>query len=130
MKRFSVFLALVGFAVVLSGLVLPASAAESPQHPLAREFPIEIDGTGIHPVVEFHVPGATESIQSVRPLMSDKKVILHLRPGRYTFGTFTFTFEFVVKPDGMLDYMRSLDQCVSGRGTATLVVHCRRTQPF
>jgi hypothetical protein len=29
-----------------------------------------------------------------------------------------------------VEYARSLDQCVGGRGTATLLVKCRRTQPF
>jgi len=127
-NRFSVFAALV-IGSVLGGLMGPVGA-ELPPHPLAREHPIEIDATAIHPVVEWHIPGATEPIQSVRPPMTDKKVTLHLRPGRYTFGTYTFTFEFMVNPDGKLDYLRSLDQCVSGRGTAALIVMCRRTQPF
>jgi hypothetical protein len=105
-------------------------AAEPPTHPLAKEHPIEFDARAIVPPIVWSIPQVTDSVQSLNAPTTDKKVTLSLRPGRYSYMTTTFSFEFTVTLDGKLDYLRSLDQCVSGRGTATLVVHCRRTQPF
>lgn len=138
-------LAVLGFAAVLAGLSGPTVtrgelrffpeaerllAAERPQHPLAREFPIAVDATALTPPIVWGIPGVTEPIQSVHPLMSDKKTTLHLRPGRYSYMTTAFSFEFTVDLDGKLGYHKNLEQCVSGRGTAVLTVKCRRTQPF
>jgi len=54
---------------------------------------------------------------------------LKLKPGQYKFISFTFDFPFTVSLDGKLEYSKSLDQCVEGRGTQTLVVRCKRTYP-
>ena len=106
-----------------------ADQAES-TNPLAKAHPIEIDARGIVPPTVWGVPGITESIQSLSAPMTDKVVTLKLRPGRYSYMTTVFSFEFAVSLDGKVEYARSLDQCVGGRGTATLLVKCRRTQPF
>ena len=45
---------------------------------------------------------------------------LKLKPGKYTFGSFTFDFPFAVNLEGKLEFDQSLDQCVEGRGTQTL----------
>jgi hypothetical protein len=97
---------------------------------MAKEFQIEMDATAINPPVVWSISGVTESIQSLHPLVSDKRASLKLRPGRYTYLTSTFSFEFTVDLDGRLDFRKSLDQCISGRGTALLTIKCRRTQPF
>ena len=138
-------LAVLGFVAVLGGLgkstttageprLFPEAvsllAAEPPQHPLAREFPIAVDAMALTPPIVWGIPGVTESIQSLHPLMSDKKTTLHLRPGRYSYMTTAFSFEFTVDLDGKLGYHKNLDQCISGRGTAVLTVKCHRTQPF
>ena len=123
-----------GFVAVLGGLAEPSSAGGDQrvpsQNPLAKEFPIEVDSTAIIPPIVWGIPGVTEPIQSLHPLVTDQKTTLGLRPGRYTYITTTFSFEFTVSLDGKVDYRKSLDQCVSGRGTALLTVKCRRTQPF
>lgn len=54
---------------------------------------------------------------------------LKLKPGQYKFGTFTFDFPFSVSLEGAVDFSRTLDQCVEGRGTHTLTVRCSRTYP-
>ena len=121
-----------GAVVMAAGLAFAAPASEQapPKHPLAQEHPIVVDATGIHPSMPWSVPGVTEPVQSVRGRkMTDKVVPLSLRPGRYTFMTTIFSFEFTVSLDGKLDYMKTIDQCVGGRGTATLLVKCRKMQP-
>ena len=127
-------LAVIGVVAVLGGLGGPATTAGDQrlpsQHPLAKEFPIGVDATAMNPPIVWGIPGVTESIQSLHPLVSDKKTTVNLKPGRYSYMTTTFSFEFTVNLDGKLDYRKSLDQCVSGRGTALLTVKCRRTQPF
>jgi hypothetical protein len=52
-----------------------------------------------------------------------------LKPGKYKFISFSFDFPFTVTLNGTLDFSKSLDQCVEGRGTQTLVVLCKRTYP-
>ena len=47
---------------------------------------------------------------------------LGLKPGKYKFVSFTFDFPFTVNLDGKLEYAESLDQCVGGRGTQSLIV--------
>ena len=56
--------------------------------------------------------------------------MLALKPGKYKFISFTFDFPFSVSLEGTLDFAPSLDQCVEGRGTQTLVVRCKRTYPY
>lgn len=109
----------------------PATAEQAPpKHPLAQEHPIVFDSTAITPPMPWSIPGLTEPIQSVRDrMMTDKVTTLKLRAGRYTFMTTIFSFEFTVSLDGKLDYMKTIDQCVGGRGTATLLVKCRKMQP-
>ena len=127
-------LAVVCGAMALSaGLALAAPAADSapPKHPLAQEHPIVIDARGIIPPIAWSVPGVTEPVQSVHDRMvTDKVTILKLRPGKYIFMTTIFSFEFTVNLDAKLDYMKTIDGCVGGRGTSTLLVTCRKMQPI
>ena len=122
-----------GAAVVAAGLAAaaPAFAGQAPpKHPLAQEHPIVVDAMAIHPPMPWSIPGLTEPVQSVRDRkMTDKVVTLSLRPGRYIFMTTIFSFEFTVNLDGKLDYMKTIDRCVGGRGTAMLLVTCRKMQP-
>src|SRR2546427_2899091 len=112
-------------------LVVGVTLAEQnqPKLPLAQEHPIVIDATAIVPPRAWSVPGITEPLQSVRDrMMTNKVATIKLRPGRYMFMTTVFSFEFIVNLDGKLDYHKSQDKCVEGRGTATLVVKCRISQ--
>ena len=105
----------------------PPAAAEQqrPTSPLAQQYPIVIDATGIVPPRAWSVPGVTEPLQSVRDrMMTDKVATLKLKPGRYMFMTTAFSFEFMVNLGGKLDFHKSLDKCVGGRGATTLVVKC------
>lgn len=128
------FIAVVCGAMVLSaGLALAAPAVDSapPKHPLAQEHPIVFDSTAITPPMPWSIPGLTEPIQSVRDrMMTDKVTTLKLRPGKYIFMTTIFSFEFTVNLDGNLDYMKTIDGCVGGRGTSMLQVTCRKMQPI
>ena len=66
------------------------------------------DATTINPQTWSQVPGVTP----------DK------------FGSFTFDFPFAVNLEGKLEFAKSLDQCVEGRGTQTLTIRCSRTYPY
>ena len=127
------FIAVVCGAMVLSaGMAFAAPAADQapPTHPLAQEHPIVVDARGILPPIAWSVPGVTEPIQSVHDgMVTDKVTTLKLRPGKYIFMTMIFSFEFTVNLDGKLDYMKTIDGCVGGRGTAMLLVKCRKMQP-
>jgi hypothetical protein len=119
--------------VLSAGLALAAPAADQapPKHPLAQEHPIVVDARGIIPPIAWSVPGVTEPIQSVHDRMvTDKVTTLKLRPGKYIFMTTIFSFEFTVNLDGKLDYMKTIDGCVGGRGTSMLMVKCRKMQPI
>jgi hypothetical protein len=119
--------------VLLAGMVFAAPAADQapPKHPLAQEHPIVVDARGIIPPIAWSVPGVTEPIQSVHDRMvTDKVTTLKLRPGKYIFMTTIFSFEFTVNLDGKLDYMKTIDGCVGGRGTSMLMVKCRKMQPI
>lgn len=108
-------------------LVVGVTIAEQnqPRLPLAQEHPIMINATAIVPPRAWSVPGVTEPLQSVRDrMMTDKVATLKLRPGRYTFMTMAFSFEFMVNLDGKLDYHKNLGKCIGGRGTTSLVVKC------
>lgn len=126
------FLAVVCGAMALSAelaFAAPASGQAPPKHPLLQEHLIVFDATEINPPMPWNVPGFTEPIQSAHDrMMTDKVSTLKLRPGRYTFMTTVFSFDFTVNLDGKLDYTKTLDRCVEGRGTATLLVKCRKTQ--
>jgi hypothetical protein len=104
--------------------------ADSSQSPFAKEFQIEINGTALNPPFAWAINGVTEPIQSLHPLMSDKKTALKLRPGRYYYTTSRFSFEFTVDLEGRLDFKKTLDQCIEGRGTSSITVTCSRTQIF
>jgi hypothetical protein len=112
--------------MIASGLTL---VVDPPKLPLAQEHPIMINATAIVPSRAWSVPGVTEPLQSIRDrMMTDRVATLKLRPGRYMFMTMAFSFEFLVNLDGKLDYVKHLDKCVEGRGTATLVIKCRISQ--
>ena len=104
--------------------------ADPSPSPFAKEFQIEIDATALQPPIVWAINGVTESIQSLRPLTTDKKTTLKLRPGRYYYTTSRFSFEFTVDLEGKLDFKNTLDQCIEGRGTSSLRVSCSRTQIF
>lgn len=105
---------------------------EPPAH--LKQHLITIDATKLVPTSWWQVPGITPSIWNSDPESLDapktsERRELPLRPGKYKFISFTFDFPFTVNLNGTLDFSTSLDQCVQGRGTATLVVLCKRTYP-
>ena len=109
----------------------PSAGQASPKHPLAQEHPIVVDARGIIPPIAWSVPGVTEPVQSVHDRMvTDKVTTLKLRPGKYIFMTTIFSFEFTVNLEGKLDYMKTIDGCVGGRGTSMLMIKCRKMQPI
>jgi len=128
---------LLAFGWALAGLLTIVStqwsfAGEPPAH--LKEHPITIDATKLVPTSWWQIPGITPSIWNSDPesLDAPKTSELHemqLRPGKYKFISFTFDFPFTVNLNGTLDFSASLDQCVSGRGTQTLVVSCKRMYP-
>jgi len=83
----------------------------------------------------WSVPGITPSIYDSDPESMDAykttdKRTLSLKPGKYKFLSFTFDFPFSVNLEGKLEFSTSLDQCVEGRGTQTLIVRCKKTYPY
>lgn len=99
-----------------------------------REHGITIDATKLVPASWWQVPGVTPSIWNSDPESLDAPKTselreLQLKPGKYKFISFTFDFPFTVNLNGTLDFSKSLDQCVEGRGTQTLVVLCKRMYP-
>lgn len=117
-------------------------AMASPQEGLAGDLPaahlrehgITIDATKLVPASWWQVPGVTPSIWNSDPESLDapktsELLELRLKPGKYKFIGFTFDFPFTVTLNGTLDFSKSLDQCVEGRGTQTLVVLCKRMYP-
>lgn len=125
------------FEWVLTALLTIAAtpwsfAGEPPAH--LKEYAITIDATKLVPTSWWQVPGITPSIWNSDPESLDAPKTselreLPLRPGKYKFISFTFDFPFTVTLNGMLDFATSLDQCVGGRGTRTLVVLCKRMYP-
>ena len=110
-----------------------ADAAPPPSY--TKEHAIMIDPTVLDPPSWWYVPGVTPSIYNSDPDSLDAfkttdKRTLALKPGKYKFISFTFDFPFSVNLDGKLDFAPSLDQCVEGRGTQTLIVRCKRTYPY
>jgi hypothetical protein len=117
---------LLGFTAVIG------SAAAGQPAAYTQEHAITIDATTITPQSWWHVPGITPSIYASDPESMDAyKTIesraLKLKPGRYKFGSFDFSF--TVNLEGKLEFAQSLDQCVEGRGTQTLIIRCSRTYP-
>ncbi len=112
----------------------PITAAE-PTNPLLREFSITVDPSALNPPTWWHVPGVTPLIWTKDPINMDAYKTteikeIKLKPGEYRFGTFTFDFLFKVSLSGTLEYAKTLDQCVDGRGSATLTIRCSHTQPY
>ncbi|MBX3331103.1 MAG: hypothetical protein KF722_11915 [Nitrospira sp.] len=123
--------------VLTSLLVVPGSEegfAGDPPAAHLREYGITIDATKLVPTSWWQVPGVTPSIWNSDPESLDAPKTselreLRLKPGKYKFISFTFDFPFTVTLNGTLDFSKSLDQCIEGRGTQTLVVSCKRMYP-
>ncbi len=126
------------FGCMLSGLLALASTesglAGDPPAAHLKEHRITIDATKLVPTSWWQVPGVTPSIWNSDPESLDAPKTSELRelllkPGKYKFISFTFDFPFTVLLNGTLDFSKSLDQCIEGRGTQTLVVKCKRMYP-
>ncbi len=116
-------------------VVSMAHGATSPTNPLLREFSITVDPTALNPPTWWHVPTITPLIWSKDPANMDayqttEIKALTLKPGKYQFGTYTFDFFFKVTLSGTLEFANTLDQCVGGRGSHVLTIHCSHTQPY
>ncbi len=118
-------------------LLVPTSlvAAAEPMNPLLREYSITVDPSALNPPTWWHVPGITPLIWTKDPINMDAYKTtdvkeLRLKPGEYRFGTFTFDFLFKVTLSGTLEFAKTLDQCVNGRGSGKLAIHCSHTQPY
>ena len=123
---------LVGWLLV--SVVVVQMAAGGQPAAYNQEHVITIDATTIHPQSWWQVPGITPSIYASDPDSMDaykttESHALKLKPGKYKFGSFTFDFPFTVTLEGKLEFAQSLDQCVEGRGTQTLIIRCSRTYP-
>ncbi len=111
------------------------SEAAEPTNPLLREYSITVDPSALNPPTWWHVPGITPLIWTKDPINMDAYKTteikeLRLKPGEYRFGTFTFDFLFKVTLSGTLDFAKTLDQCVDGRGSEKLTIRCSHTQPY
>lgn len=131
--RQAVFSIVALSCALLSGFPAPLLAA-GPPPAYTKEHTITIDPTPLVPQSWWQVPGITPPLWVLDPETSDayrttETRELQLKPGQYKFISFTFDFPFTVSLDGKLEYSKSLDQCVEGRGTQTLVVRCKRTYP-
>jgi hypothetical protein len=125
-----------GLSAVLAAMLLKAgpgwSSSPPPTH--LKEHVITIDATKLIPASWWQVPGVTPSIWASDPESLDaprtsERRELQLKPGKYKFISFTFDFPFTVQLDGTLEFAKSLDQCIDGRGTQTLIVRCKRMYP-
>ncbi|NOT23618.1 MAG: hypothetical protein HOP22_12960 [Nitrospiraceae bacterium] len=124
---------LVGALIGSAAAVSPVAAGQPASY--SQEHAIMIDATTINPQSWWHVPGVTPSIYASDPESMDaykttESRALKLKPGKYKFGSFTFDFPFTVNLEGKLEFAQSLDQCVGGRGTQTLIIRCSRTYPY
>jgi hypothetical protein len=122
------------FFSLIGGAVLIAAAQAGPPAAYTTEHQITIDSTVIDPPSWWYVPGVTPSIYNSDPESMDAfkttdKRTLPLKPGKYKFVSFTFDFPFSVNLEGRIEFAGSLDQCVEGRGTQTLLIRCKRTYP-
>lgn len=109
-------------------------AMVEPPRNVEQKHAITIDATSIVSQSWWQVPGVTPSIWTSDPETSDayrtsEPRALQLKAGQYKFVSFTFDFPFEVTPEGVVEYASSLNQCVAGRGTPTLIVRCKRTYP-
>jgi hypothetical protein len=126
----------IGFLAILYGGLATLTAGEAAPPPsYTKEHAIMIDPTVLDPPSWWYVPGVTPNIYNSDPESLDAfkttdKRMLALKPGKYKFISFTFDFPFSVNLEGKLDFAPSLDQCVEGRGTQTLIVRCKRTYPY
>jgi hypothetical protein len=121
--------------LLFAGSVWLESVDAAPPPSYTKEHAIMIDPTVLDPPSWWYVPGVTPSIYNSDPDSLDAfkttdKRTLALKPGKYKFISFTFDFPFSVNLDGTLEFASSLDQCVEGRGTQTLIVRCKRTYPY
>ena len=121
--------------VCLPIMVASLTHAAEPTNPLLREFSITVDPSALNPPTWWHVPGITPLIWTKDPINMDAYKTtevkeLQLKPGEYRFGTFTFDFLFKVTLAGTLEFAKTLDQCVNGRGSGVLAIHCSHTQPY
>lgn len=121
--------------LLLAGTVGLEMADAAPPPSYTKEHAIMIDPTVLDPPSWWYVPGVTPSIYNSDPDSLDAfkttdKRTLALKPGKYKFISFTFDFPFSVNLEGKLEFAPSLDQCVEGRGTQTLIVRCKRTYPY
>ena len=123
---------------ILIGILTMAAAgagfAGTPPAAHLTEHRITIDATKLVPASWWQVPGVTPSIWNSDPESLDAPKTselreLPLKPGKYKFISFTFDFPFAVNLNGTLDFSKSLDQCIEGRGTQTLVIRCKRMYP-
>ena len=119
----------------LSPIVTSLANTSEPTNPLLREFSITVDPSALNPPTWWHVPGITPLIWTKDPINMDAYKTtqvkeLKLKPGEYRFGTFTFDFLFKVTLAGTLEFAKTLDQCVNGRGSGVLAIHCSHTQPY
>ncbi|HEU4683703.1 MAG TPA: hypothetical protein VFS39_04305 [Nitrospira sp.] len=135
MSRAARSVVLSGLRVGLSVVCLFSLAQAGPPPAYTTEHPITIDSTVLEPASWWYVPGVTPSIwnsdpESMEAYKTTDKQTLALKPGKYKFVSFTFDFPFIVNLDGKIEFSTSLDQCVGGRGTQTLVVRCKRTYPY
>jgi hypothetical protein len=124
---------LIGWLLV-SAMVIQSAAAAQPAA-FTQEHVITIDATTINPQTWWQVPGITPSIYGSDPESMDaykttESRALKLKPGKYKFVGFTFDFRFMVNLEGKMEFAQSLDQCVEGRGTQTLIIRCSRTYPY
>ncbi len=128
-------LCLLIMSMVVWIVTVPATYADVPTNPLLREFPITVDPSALNPPTWWHVPGITPLIWTKDPINMDAYKTtdvkeIKLKPGEYRFGTFTFDFLFKVTLSGTLEFAKTLDQCVEGRGSQVLTIHCSHTQPY
>lgn len=123
------------FVLVLGAMERAKAGDSGRKSPFTTAYTITVDATALTPPTWWQVPGVTPLVSSLDPdsteaFRTTSPQDLKVKPGTYRFGTFTFDFQFMVTPEGVLDFAPSLDQCVEGRGTRTLKVRCSQTQPY
>ncbi len=121
-------------ALIFTGWAWTSEGQAGPPPAHLKEHTITIDATKLVPQSWWQVPGVTPTIWTLDPETSDayktsERRELLLKPGKYKFISFTFDFPFMVNLDGTIEFSKSLDQCIEGRGTQTLVVRCKRMYP-
>ena len=135
MKQLFLSVLLIGTVGIGMGEFVNYEAVAARPSAYSKEYSITVDPTKLEPPTRWHVPGITPIITSMDPDTSEaystsEAQPVTLKPGRYRFATFTFDFPFTVTLEGNLEFSRSLDQCVEGRGTQVLTVQCGRMMPY